>query len=91
MKHICPVCGFDGLYEKAYDGSIGSLEICPCCGFQFGYHDDDLEIHHDEWRSEWITHGMLWSDEGLGGREKEKPANWNPTAQLLNIGVVVSP
>ena len=36
-ENICPVCGYDGLDEPAFDErGVGSDDICPCCGFQFG-------------------------------------------------------
>ncbi len=91
MKYICPVCGYDHLYEPAYDeeGGGGSYEFCPSCGFQFGVSDDAYHITHNEWRQQWIENGMQWDDTGPGGRENERPPNWNPAIQLLKIGVQV--
>jgi ribosomal protein L37E len=37
-KHICPVCGFDGLKEAAFGpNNEPSYEICPRCGFESGF------------------------------------------------------
>ncbi len=89
MKNICPVCGYDNLIDPAYREGVESFEICPSCGFQFGITDDDQGFSHEEWRQRWIRDGMNWNDTGPGGREKERPPNWNPVVQLLKIGVVV--
>lgn len=67
MTYICPVCGFDGLDEPAYNEfSDPSFEICSCCRFQFG-DDDDVEIEagvfmqreetHTNYREVWIESG----------------------------------
>lgn len=62
MKHICPVCEFDGLYEEPYSEiGGGSYEICPSCGFQFGYDDfPDKEDLITKWRDNWIKNGKPW-------------------------------
>ena len=42
-KYICPICGYDGLDEPAYDETNNfdpSFEICPNCNCEFGF---DLE------------------------------------------------
>lgn len=87
MSNICPVCGYPGLYEPAYNGTIGSDEICSCCGYQFGFDDDAEGVTHEEWRKKWIAKGMKWDDDTKTGRKP--PAGWNPKAQLRGIGVVV--
>lgn len=67
MTCICPVCGFDGLDEPAYNEfNDPSFEICLCCRFQFG-DDDDVEIEeglfmqreetHTNYREAWIESG----------------------------------
>jgi ribosome-binding protein aMBF1 (putative translation factor) len=76
--------------EPAYKGDprmpmISSLEVCPSCNFQFGYHDDDQHITHEQWRQKWIAEGMVWDK----GRTKPPP-NWNSRQQLLNIGIKVN-
>ncbi|WP_214785043.1 hypothetical protein [Exiguobacterium sp. S3] len=44
MDYICPVCGYDGLEESAYNEyDLPSFEICSYCRFQFG-DDDDVEV-----------------------------------------------
>ena len=43
QKYICPICGYDGLDESAYDEEFNlepSFEICPNCNCEFGF---DLE------------------------------------------------
>lgn len=51
MKYICPVCGYKGLDEPAYNNEEklegGSYEICMCCQFQFAV-DDDVELENGE-------------------------------------------
>jgi predicted RNA-binding Zn-ribbon protein involved in translation (DUF1610 family) len=38
--YTCPVCGFQGLSEPAYDEHYCTFfEICPSCGTEFGYDD----------------------------------------------------
>lgn len=62
MKHICPICLYDGLYDEPYnENGVGSDEICPCCGFQFGYDDfPNKEIQIKKWREKWIRTGKPW-------------------------------
>ncbi len=85
MAYNCPVCGFDELKYPPYNELMGgSNEMCQSCGYEFGYHDDDQEITHEEWRERWIKNGMKWRVD-----DKHKPLHWNPVAQLRNIGVVI--
>lgn len=88
MKYMCPICGYPELDEPAYHGNeksgLGSLEYCPSCVFQFGWHDDDQHITHEQWRQQWITKGMPWGSKGV-----KPPADWNPRQQLLNIGIKI--
>jgi len=85
MRNRCPVCGYDGLIEPAWQGNLSSFEICPCCGTQFGYHDsihDDperLAERHMELRQAWIAGGMRWH--GV----KPPPPDWSPEKQLVEI------
>ena len=62
MKNICPVCGFDKLFEPPYNKKgVGSDEICPCCGFQFGLDDyPDKEYAIEKWRDDWTARGRPW-------------------------------
>jgi len=40
VNFVCPVCGFNELIEKPYDGEGGaSYEICPCSRFEYGFTD----------------------------------------------------
>lgn len=87
MKHICPLCGYDGLKEAAYyadpsTDAIGSEIMCPCCAFQFGYHDDNLRITFAEWRGQWIAEGMQW-------RCDNKPKHYNPVVQLERVDTML--
>lgn len=81
--HVCPVCGYPGLFEpaRASDGG-GSYEYCSSCGFQFGVTDDDRGFSDAVWRSLWIADGMKWWD-----LDEPAPPGWNPRAQLRNIGI----
>ncbi len=83
MSNSCPVCGYPNLDKPAYSDEKGawpSLEICPCCGFQFGFTDHSQHITFEQWREQWIARGMLWQSIGIA-----RPADWNPTEQLLKI------
>ncbi|MBG9768529.1 hypothetical protein [Bacillus vallismortis] len=70
MNYTCPVCGFHGLTEPAYDKQgHHSYEICPCCGFQFGF--DDYEMQREDgsylepsesiiaYRKNWLADGAV--------------------------------
>jgi hypothetical protein len=79
--HVCPVCGYDGLYDppRLADGGA-SNEICRCCGFEFGVSDDDQGYTYHSWRLEWIAKGCPW-----WSRHRRPPADWDPHAQLLSV------
>jgi hypothetical protein len=73
---MCPVCGFSGLDEPAYDAHGGaSFGICPCCGVEFGY--DDATRSHAALRSMWVERGMKW-----WSRSTPPPPDWDPNVQL---------
>lgn len=82
MNFVCPICGFDDLFESPYDeNGLGSYEICPCCGFQFGnddYPDKEKQIH--QWRATWISNGHKWFSDS-----RQPPKNWDWKNQLKNI------
>lgn len=79
VKHICPICKYDGLFEEPYDDGVGSDEICPCCGFQFGCDDfPEKELQIQSWREKWIATGCKWFS-----HTRKPPLNWNPQKQLL--------
>ena len=60
-KHICPVCGFDGLLEEAFGPSNEpSHEICPCCGFEFGFDGSNDPAVFKEFRQRWVNNGAKW-------------------------------
>lgn len=80
---ICPVCGFDGLLEPAYnEQGSGSFEICPSCGFEYGYDDDDLGVTHEEHLAQWLAAGAEWFD------PEARPADWDLATQLARVGLV---
>ena len=83
MRHICPVCGFDGLREEAYDQKgHASEEICVCCGFQFGFDDyPNKEKGIENWRNQWIKEGCKWFS-----MKSPPPTLWNAKSQLYNLG-----
>ena len=91
MKYICPVCGYDGLYEQPWINDNPSDEICPCCGIQFGYTDaagGDINTRkkiYREWRKKWINESMMWWSDS-----RKPPNDWNPEKQLANIGVILA-
>ena len=81
--HTCPVCGYSDLAQPAYDEQQNpSFDICPSCYYHFGYDDNAANVTHQQWRQQWIAKGMPWNSKGI-----EKPFNWNPRTQLLNVGV----
>ena len=53
-ESVCPVCGYDGLDEPAFnERDAGSDEICLCRGFQLGRDDfphEDRVRPVVEWR-----------------------------------------
>ena len=92
-ENVCPVCGYDGLDEPAFDErGVGSDDICPCCGFQFGLDDfpfEDRERLVAEWRERWVAGGCVWKY-ATGCRRP--PEGWDPQAQLARTrGVTVPP
>ena len=79
QSYICPVCGYDGLEEPAYDvHGYSSFEICPCCGVEFGY--DDATRSHEDLRAEWLANGARWWS------KRDKPIGWSPQKQLRDAG-----
>ena len=75
----CPVCGYDGLDEAAFDDARApSYDICDCCGTQFGY--DDARTPHSVLRAKWITNGMPWDS-----RVVSAPPDWDPVEQLRRV------
>ncbi|MBL7130025.1 MAG: hypothetical protein ISS45_01240 [Candidatus Omnitrophica bacterium] len=80
-KHICPVCGFDGLKESPYNKkNEPSYEICPCCGFEFGFDSKNpIKGVHKTYREKWIQNGAEWF------LPQSKPKAWELNKQLENI------
>jgi len=87
MTFVCPVCGYDGLIEPAWDGKNASDEICPSCGTQFGYHDASggsaagREAIYSRRRNQWIEQGMPWHSLAA----EPPPNNWDPGSQLQRV------
>jgi hypothetical protein len=79
VQYVCPVCNYDGLFEKPYNSEgYGSDEICPCCGYQFGYDDyPDPKTGQREWRKKWIDEGYKWFSRG-----RKPPEGWDAKKQL---------
>jgi hypothetical protein len=76
----CPVRGYDGLEESAFDDDgIPSFDICDCCGTQFGYHD--AKTPHAVLRERWVADGMPWHS-----RVITPPSDWDPLEQLRRLG-----
>lgn len=92
-KYICPVCGFIGLDQPAFDekGIVENHSNCPSCGFEFGFHNNVFaaggypETYTDKdmiiaYRKKWIKNGMKWIVISY-----PQPKNWDPKKQLENI------
>ena len=80
-KHMCPVCGFDGLQEPPYDEhNAPSYEICPCCGFEFGFDEAFSQDTFDSFRQKWLKSGAQWFTPEL------KPKTWDLKKQLSRLG-----
>lgn len=78
-RYQCPVCGYDGLYDPAYDAyGAPRLSPCECCGTEFGV--DDRLATIEQLRAKWITTGMPWRS-----RTIRAPAGWDAVAQLAKI------
>lgn len=85
--HRCPACGHP-LRRVAWSKLNGpSFEICRACGIEFGLDDmapggsRTLEALHARWRERWLQVGMPWSS------ELTPPSDWDPVADLEQIGV----
>lgn len=81
-KYICPVCGYKGLDEPAYDETYleGSYDICSCCGCEFGFDDFDFKLlTFQTAQNKWLSEGAMWFN------KNEKPKNWNLEDQLKNL------
>ncbi|MCR8842726.1 hypothetical protein NQ117_03450 [Paenibacillus sp. SC116] len=80
MKFSCPICGYDGLREAAYDeDNSPSYQICGCCGVEYGVDDEEEGFNAEEYRNAWIKKGMPWYFSGY------KPLNWDCNAQLRKV------
>jgi len=77
---MCPVCGYEGLDDPAYEDSAPSYEICVSCGFQFGVSDTNDGYSFEEWRTDWIRSGCQWQSAGVPA-----PAEWDGSKQLRNL------
>ena len=89
MSYTCPICGFPNLERLPYtDYGSPSHEICECCSYEFGWHDLDQGISHEQWRAKWMAQGMLWN-EGDKDPDNPEPPGYDPKRQLLNIGIRV--
>jgi hypothetical protein len=101
-RYWCPVCGYpllkvnpyrnmppppwaqheDPPYEFRYGQA--SYEICECCGFEFGNDDNpgtSSAETFEQYRRQWISDGAQWFS------PEKRPANWDLTHQLLEIGI----
>ena len=80
QKHLCPICGFDGLKEEPFSKkNEPSFEICPCCGFEFGFNGENNVASFNAYRKQWISEGAGWFMKEL------EPKNWNYKKQLDQI------
>lgn len=80
VTYMCPVCGYAGLDQPAYSGTVASHELCPSCGFEFSGAMDPRRF--EDWRAEWVSAGMKWRAAAAG---RPAPVDWNPTKQLAAL------
>ncbi len=82
QKHICSVCGYDGLAEDPGPSPRfwGSQEICSCCGWQFGYNNP---ASVERYRAGWVEAGANWFF------PEKRPTYWNIAVQLAYICLTV--
>jgi hypothetical protein len=85
-EFTCPVCGYAGLSEPAWDQGVPSYEICDCCGTEFGYEDaaadGDVPYMHERLRENWARAGYPWTSAA-----GDPPAGWNPAEQMRSAGI----
>jgi hypothetical protein len=87
MTYICPVCGYDALFDPPWQDDSPSDDICPSCGIQFGYHDvaggnpEGRKRIYTEWRQRWIDQGMPWHSINA----QPVPSGWDPVRQLTRV------
>jgi len=86
LLKICPVCGYDQLYEPPYNEyDEPTYVICSCCGYEFGFDDSSRGISFEEYREKWIEEGSPFFN------KKKKPSLWDFNTlekQLSNIAKV---
>ena len=79
---VCPVCGFNELWDPPYSASGGgSNEICWSCGYEYGWTDDSQGVDHRSYRQDWVAKGMPW----WAGDRHPQPAGWNPEILLTRL------
>lgn len=83
-RFICPVCGFDGLEEKALDNETWkdyyTYEVCPCCDTEFGF--DNYKFSYSTLRTNWFKNGASFK------YLEDKPEDWNLENQLKNLNIL---
>lgn len=78
---LCRVCGLQQEdFPWGKDGKTPTFDICNCCGVEFGYEDITVEST-SRFRDAWLANGAHWF------KPKNKPLDWNPSAQLAKIGL----
>jgi len=82
-RFFCPVCGYPGSSEPAYEhDGLSSQNICDGCGFQYGFDDQP--------RPSFTTHQKCWEDWRTNWLEEERHADWC-YQQLKTIGIDLPP
>lgn len=80
LLNICPVCGYDKLFEPPFDTyGYPSYEICPCCGFEFGFDDSNKKKTFEDYRKEWIANGFKFFS------KERPPKKWNKEIMLQQL------
>lgn len=83
MKFTCPVCGYKGLDEPAYNEyGDPSYEICSCCGFEYGFDDHSEGYTFQSYREKWINEEYSFHN------KNNMPRDWSEAKakeQLLNL------
>jgi len=76
FKNLCLVCGYE-MEDPPRD-----YNICPSCGTEYGVSNVNASI--EQLRQAWLKTGPAW-----WSKTDPQPEDWNPSAQLANLGATI--